>query len=802
MRAKRLTLSAALVVGILLVLTSSLSYAQEAIFETFDDPELPGWERTENAVVQDGYLEIAGTGFAFRPDLKMSGAFSLRLSLEGGGTTEIRYQISEIGAYILSLHVDQVQLIREEAGTQIVLSSSDRGIQPREWVFIEFNPTPEGQVVFIDQGIELQTEEASALPSGSLMLQVLGEVTARFDDLSLALQTPDANTEEEGTTEPPAEGETTAPSEASPGTGQPAYENTEWVHLGGPPGGLGYDIRIDDTDPDVMYVTDANSGIHKSTDGGLSWFNVSQDIIHIHDSALIFCATIDPFDHNSIWIGTQYTGHLYLSTDGGTTWEVREEGIRSDDDPRSLRGITIDPNDQNTVYIGLEVNEESPRIASGEVYRSTDRGMHWDLIWEGENLARYVWIDPRDSDIIYISTGIFDRDARDADPENRDFGGVGVVRSRDGGETWEELGKNHGLNALYIPSLMMHPTDPDTLVAAGFDKVPQETGTKDLGVYVTHDGGDTWEQVLQEIVHAVEISTLDPDVWYAASEFRIWRSEDAGQSWVSYPINIGQREVGLPIDMQVDPRDKYRIFINNYGGGNFLSEDGGETWVDASQGYTGANIGNLRVSPHDSARVFANSNSGPYESLDGGVTWIGLLPTAGGKVFIPTENSFLMWHADSMGNIWRSTDEGQTWASAQMIDLRAEYLAGRLPNPEYPINALAAAPSDPQILYAGLADGYCLGGNGDAVSISISPGYSIPPMAAKPGRARQMGRGRAAWSCCRCTRKTASLCSLRQAPGCTAVRMEVTAGLPFQASKRNSWLFRMRTRTWRTTQRS
>ena len=44
----------------------------------------------------------------------------------------------------------------------------------------------------------------------------------------------------------------------------------------------------------------------------------------------------------------------------------------------------------------------------GVVYKTTDGGENWNLVWEGDNLARYVWIDPRNSDVVYVSTGIFD----------------------------------------------------------------------------------------------------------------------------------------------------------------------------------------------------------------------------------------------------------------------------------------------------------------------------------------------------------------------------------------------------------
>ena len=151
----------------------------------------------------------------------------------------------------------------------------------------------------------------------------------------------------------------------------------------------------------------------------------------------------------------------------------------------------------------------------------------WRLIWEGDNLARYIWIDPRDSDRLYVSTGIFDRDAAFSDVLNGIWGGVGILRSDDGGETWTVLDEKNGLGGRYIPSLYMHPKNPDMLLAA-------VTGTGDSpGAYLTRDGGDTWQLVLPMPAgigaEAVEIAEKNPDIWYVAAESRIWRSDDAGE---------------------------------------------------------------------------------------------------------------------------------------------------------------------------------------------------------------------------------------------------------------------------------
>ena len=227
-------------------------------------------------------------------------------------------------------------------------------------------------------------------------------------------------------------------------------------------------------------------------------------------------------------------------------------------------------------------------LTRGVLYRTTDGGQHWSAIWRGDNLARYIWIDPRDFNVIYLSTGIFDREAANSDPQAHLPGGEGVLKSIDGGETWQQA--NNGLDNLYVGSLFMHPTNPDILLAG--------TGNNQYydhnGVYLTIDGAQSWRLVQGDAnINAVEFSGTDPNIAYAGSANAIYRSADGGLTWERVSGNEDNGwgapgvRAGFPIDLQVDPRDPDRLFANNYGGGNFVSEDGGRTWEVASAGYTG-----------------------------------------------------------------------------------------------------------------------------------------------------------------------------------------------------------------------
>ena len=130
--------------------------------------------------------------------------------------------------------------------------------------------------------------------------------------------------------------------------------------------------------------------------------------------------------------------------------------------------FTIQKGNSNIVYAQSEVvtSKQGREFAmvKGRGYKTTDGGESWQLIWEGDNLARYLIIDPANSEVLYMSSGIFDREAYNSDCKNNSSGGVGVLKSIDGGETWSSI--NNGLTDLYVGSLRMHPSNSKILFAA------------------------------------------------------------------------------------------------------------------------------------------------------------------------------------------------------------------------------------------------------------------------------------------------------------------------------------------------
>lgn len=514
--------------------------------------------------------------------------------------------------------------------------------------------------------------------------------------------------------------------EGTPGpAGVPAYRAGSWVRTGGPIGGLGYDIRYNFDQHHIWYVTDSWSGFYISTDHGATWTSSNNGITARKppDAIPVFCATVDPHNPNILWLGTEIVGKIYKSTDGGQHWAEMTHGIDPNFQPISFRGFTVDPRTSDILYAMGEIGSpawtpdhtqktgfENLDMTQGFVYKTTDGGQNWTMIWRGDNLARYLWIDPRDPDTLYVSTGIFDRHAANSDIAANEAGGVGILKSTDGGQTWRVLNEANGLLDLYVGSLYMKPDNPDVLLAAaGNNNWSTYRGRNTAGVYLTEDGGEHWTRVLSgELFSAVEYCVSDPKVAYAASSKAFYRSDDGGHTWQRFsrandtwgPPGI---VAGFPIDLQCDPDDPMRVFVNNYLGGNFLSEDGGRTWSLSSKGYTGELMHQVVVAPGQAGKVYTAGRSGVYRSDNGGEDWMGLANLPEGMMtkfnevrsvaVDPADADHLLATAGDYGGIFYSYDGGWSWGAS---GIRGDFAR------------LYFAPSESSIAYAIAAPKACL----------------------------------------------------------------------------------------------
>lgn len=499
----------------------------------------------------------------------------------------------------------------------------------------------------------------------------------------------------------------------------------DWIATGGPVGGLGYDVRIHPSSPATMLVTDNNAGVIRSTDGGKTW-RASNTGINVTagptgDAIPIFSLTLDPNNPDIVWAGTNSGGAsfgVFKSTDGGLTWSARNNGLTDPGFGLVFRGFTVQPGNSNIVYAQAEeptaVDGREFNRVRGRVYQTIDGGANWSLLWTGENLARYLLIDPGNNNHLYLSTGIFDREANNSDCAAGvgAAGGVGVLASTNGGANWSPV--NNGLTDLYIGSLRMHPTDPTILFAATGNNACSGAAEGNIvsGLFRSTDGGANWSKVVaDDILTTVNFAPSNPDIVYAGSATAFYRSSNGGVTWTKLNKPSASEwgpegvRAGVPIDVIVDAADANRLYANNYGGGVFRSSDGAQTWEIWSRGYSGADVHQVAIPAGSGGRVLAIGRSGPFASDNYGLDWRGIgtgaanYPEWYAVAAHPANDPVIVIADEHQGVILRSVDNGASFSlSLRHPDANASNVATR-----QGFRTLAFAPGDGNIVYAGLA---------------------------------------------------------------------------------------------------
>ncbi|MBW3625177.1 MAG: hypothetical protein KY468_17405 [Armatimonadetes bacterium] len=294
-------------------------------------------------------------------------------------------------------------------------------------------------------------------------------------------------------------------------------------------------------------------------------------------------------------------------------------------------GDHVTPLQENADFMALARSLSNPTVyyaaeRGGQVYRSTDSARTWEAVGriEGYTELSSLAIDPHDPAQLWAGM----------EPS-------ALFKSEDGGETWTEdpairqMAEDEEWSVPWsdakghVRVIALDPNDPRRIYLA------IEVG----GVVRSEDGGETWENVhggIHDDVHAVAVNPKEPNVLYAATRHRFGRSEDYGRTWRQIDAFEGQ---GYSRPLAVNPENPLQVFTaaatTGPGGfsrpdvgaecGIYRSNDGGLSWTHLTNGIPARfkpYVDAMDVNPSKPEHVaLADSDGAVYESRDGGESW-------------------------------------------------------------------------------------------------------------------------------------------------------------------------------------
>ena len=419
----------------------------------------------------------------------------------------------------------------------------------------------------------------------------------------------------------------------------------QWVQTSGPEGG---NITHIVTTPSAIVVHASGAGIYRSTDHGVSWTLTDPS---------------QPGVFSMLAIGdTIFEGRLdsiYCSTDAGLTWFPRSNGLPGDRH-ESIESIILS---EGNLFATFNLNTDFP--APIPIYRSTDRGMHWDSI----------------SAIPQAFNGAFGSTSVLADVSGNllTASDSSIFRSTDHGLSWLWSGNGIPVGILGIAGFAVKG---DTVAAAGLYQT---------GLLLSTDGGVNWHR---EITGTL----LDSGV--------------AGCFWNGNELLAGSADGGIfrlsnGAWTKVDSTPYVHAFVRSGSGtlvagsssdGIIRSTDNGSSWLLSNDNLYADNINDLETIGTD---IFAAAGNGLFQSDDEGLSWQRVLRSSisgsavafGGISLLATDGVHAL--AANEDKMFRSTNGGQSWAASSSPQPGGQIISAAI------TGSLALASSQLSVLKAG-----------------------------------------------------------------------------------------------------
>lgn len=342
-------------------------------------------------------------------------------------------------------------------------------------------------------------------------------------------------------------------------------------------------LAVRSSPPYTIYLGAAQGGLWVSSTLTSKWLSLTDQL----PTQAMGDIALAPSNEDIIYVGTgegnlsgdSYFGDgVYKSVDGGKTF--RHVG-GSTINQSSVARVRVDPNDPNHVYVATARGRRGARGVTGPnpspygIYESVDGGETWIPRLTTTNQLRGATdliMDPINPQLLYAS-----------------FWSQGLVKSSDGGKTWQSLSGSFPIKADWAsPTLNIRialgisrpSASAKAVIYAGFEWIGLDGVRHTSTVWKSTDDGASFTETNTDVVggyctgqcwydNEIRVDPTDPNIVYALGLWNystasggIFRSMDGGQSWV----DLGYHQHPDYHSMAIRRDDPSYIVVGNDGG--------------------------------------------------------------------------------------------------------------------------------------------------------------------------------------------------------------------------------------------
>jgi photosystem II stability/assembly factor-like uncharacterized protein len=459
-------------------------------------------------------------------------------------------------------------------------------------------------------------------------------------------------------------------------------------------------VAVEPANPDHIIAGADTGGVWRSTDGGLSWVVLTDNLANLNVSSL----TIHPTINTTYYWGST-SGTIFISTDSGSTWN-----ILADTGNGNVNKLLIDPTNTNKMYCSVQ---------SGGIYKSTDAGISWSKIIPSVSTGYDIEFKPGDTNIVFATGTSFyvSLDGGNSFVATGGFSGgpkmIGV--SPDDPTVIYVLEASGGAFGALYKSVNFSPFAELNHAGKnyfGYSSDPEDAGDAGVG------------QAPRDMDIAINPNDVN-DVHIAG--VNSWRSTNGGitfsisSQWTpggANGQNIGYCHADIDLlEFVGNPTDGYKLYVGS-DGGLYVAENptvvNSAYYKDLTAGMGIRQFYKIGISQTDPVIVTGGAQDNGTSVMDVNGDWTDWLGADGMESFVDKNDPNILYGTSQNGSLYKSLNGGLTYSGIA----RPENKTGNW------ITPFEQDPIVPNVIYSGYDEVY-KSTNGGTSWTSVSDGQDF-----------------------------------------------------------------------------